>query len=104
MAHQYIFFLGSHPEISRAELASVLQARGLSPTVRETTDEYVVLEVAAALDAQLQDVLGGSDRFAQELTRTATLPDGAALGQLLAPLAGQDKKINVGLSGVGVDG
>lgn len=103
--HKYIFFLGTHPALSRLEIERVLAARGLSPTTLENTEEYLLIALDAPLNAQLQDVLGGSDRFALELGRFPEVPAGEQIGQLLSPTSGVgNKKINIGLSGLGIDG
>ena len=119
----YIFFLGSHPILSRLEVLRVLAAHGHSspsgaklaqqggPTVVEETEQYLIVQVTEPLDEQLQDILGGSDRFAEELGRLPKLPTGPELGQLLsspseaklAQQGGPTKKINLGLSGIGVN-
>lgn len=103
MSHQYIFFLGSHPELSRVEVESVLRARGLAFEIQEESLEYLLVSVPAPLDAQLQDVLGGCDRFGELLGTFPELPTATQLGILLVPKKMGTKKMSVGVSGMGVD-
>lgn len=101
--YTYIFFLGVHPELSRVEIEYALRARGLSPTLRAKTDDYVLIEVPSVLGPQLQDVLGGSDRFGRLLATCPQRPTASDLSALLSPTEVAAKKISVGLSGCGVD-
>lgn len=98
--HPYIFFLGSHPSLSRLEVLRVLTARELSPIVREESEQYLIVQVKSRLNEQLQDVLGGSDRFAHILGTFPALPTAADINALLPSSI---QKVSVGLSGLGVD-
>lgn len=98
--YKYVFFLGVNPDLSRAEIEAVLRGRGAVATVEEATDKYLMAALPSPLDSQLQDVLGGSDRFGFVL---GTLPHAPAADEVSEFLTLGSKKISLGLSGVGVD-
>lgn len=98
--YKYIFFLGVNPDLSRAEIEAVLRARARQAAVEEATDEYLMAALPSPLDEELQDVLGGSDRFGIVL---AAMPNAPAAEEVAKFLTLTNKKVSLGLSSMGVD-
>lgn len=104
MGQQYIFFLGSHSELSATEVLRTLGLEGFSPTDVQYQPEYLMVSVDRPIPDSFQDRLGGTDRLAAVIGSFPQLPTADDLGALLFPDAKLPvRRVSLGLSGVGVD-
>ncbi|PIT98045.1 MAG: hypothetical protein COT71_02805 [Candidatus Andersenbacteria bacterium CG10_big_fil_rev_8_21_14_0_10_54_11] len=62
---QYVFFLGSHPALSVAEVLNVLRRDGISYRIFFAHERYMVIDVAGVLPIDFLRRLGGSERIAR---------------------------------------
>lgn len=92
---EYIFFLGTHPELSWAELTRVLARSGLHFEVIARGSRLAVLKVTRELPAHFIDQLGGTLRIGRVLARQ--LQPWSA-GAILAVFSPNARKFSLGLS------
>lgn len=93
---QYIFWLGSHPEISTKELITTFDREKTDYKVAISDPSFLVIELKKKLDDNFITQLGGTERIAKVLgtkDKTITEPD---LIELLSPT--KATKITVGIS------
>lgn len=99
--NQYIFFLGSTPALSAAEALVRLRGAGYSPAILKMKREYLAVETRLAIRVVFLKQLGGTDRIARIIARSRTLMEPAAATLLLPPLP-EEKKLNIGISVMGL--
>lgn len=92
---EYVFFFGTHPDLSWAELTRVLARDGLSFALQARSPRVVVLSVARELPRHFIDQLGGTIRIGRVLARQLT-PWTA--GGVLAVCSLVARKFSIGLS------
>jgi tRNA G10 N-methylase Trm11 len=107
--HPYIFFLGSHNALSRAEIEHVLTRNGFTANYEALSERLLQVKlsspppaVLAGLPDDFLEGLGGSDRIGLILASQETLFSAEDIWPLLSPTLGEKRKLSVGLSGVGV--
>lgn len=93
---QYIFWLGSHPEISTKELTTTFNREKTDYKVVITDPDYLIIELQKELPDNFIAQLGGIERIAKVIDtkdKTITEPD---LIELLSPT--NATKITIGIS------
>ena len=93
---QYIFWLGSHPEISKKELITTFNREKMGYKINITDPVFLAIELDMELEDNFLGKLGGIERIAKVLEvkdKTITEPD------LISHLSSTDaSKITVGIS------
>lgn len=99
--YSYIFFLGSHADLSVSEVWRVLVATGYSPTLVGSTDDWLWVKTRQVLTAGFIDRLGGCDRIGQVMVACDKEPSPSVLLDLLYSDQMPVTKVRLGLSEIG---
>ena len=97
--HHYLFFLGTHPDISASEVWGVLEREKLTPQLIATHERYLHVGLSQALPADLVNRLGGTERIAEVIAEHEAIFSVASVAQALN-LAPQTK-LSLGFSSLG---
>lgn len=100
--YSYIFFLGSHADLSVSEAWRVLVVEGYSPTLVGSTDDWMCVKTQLALAEGFIDRLGGIDRIGRVIASSGEEPSPSTLLDLLYPAQMPAAKVRLGLSEVGL--
>lgn len=96
---RYVFFLGSNPTLSKAELITKLNRNRLKFQIEEDNKQYIVLD-ALELSPTLLRQLGGIDRIAKIMATGNSLWNELELAQTLLPFLA--KKGSLGFSAINI--
>lgn len=98
--NSYVFFLGSNPALSAAELWTKLTREGYIPRLEAARAEFIRLRLDKSLPNDFLKSLGGIDRIARWLGRQSHLWEAKELVEALspAPERGWPKKFSLGIS------
>lgn len=99
MPFEYVFFLGSHPDISAVEVWRWLVLKKLQPIFIQMDNNLLVVSLGQELNTSLGKELGGVDRIGQIVKVTPSLPTSSDIITALSPLP---KKMSFGLSTIGI--
>ena len=97
--NSYLFFLGSHPDISASEAWAVLEREDLKPQCLAANERFLHVSLAAALPADCIDRLGGTERIAEVIGSQSDVF--SVTGVVAALDLEPDTKLNLGISGLG---
>ena len=96
---QYIFWLGSHPELSEKELLTTFKREKIKFSGVQSSYNFLLVELEAQLEEDFIKKLGGIDRIAKVLlTKESTITEPALIELLSSAETG---KITVGISSHG---
>ncbi len=93
---EYIFFLGSHPALSAAELWTVLARYRYAAKIRQVSDNFIILRLNQKLPENFLNRLGGTERVGLVVGRKSSPWAPRELAQLLSSPAAE--KMSFGLS------
>lgn len=93
--NQYVFWLGTNPELSRLELLNVLARLPLPYRVIRSHTRYITISSKNKLDGNFINRLGGVDRIGKVIRQKSIGWTATELSQVLSPT---DKKMMAGLS------
>src|SRR3989338_8622956 len=99
MMKKYIFWLGHTPALSAAEIWTTLRRNGVVFKILKATNQYLVISTENALPTRLVEGLGGTDRVGEVIWEGGK----PMIETLVASLLNNAGKINLGLSGEGID-
>ncbi len=101
MSYHYVFFLGSHPELSAVEAYRVLSAQNYTPEIQASTRELLLLSLERALPISFLQHLGGTERIAKILAIQPTPWTGEEIAALvLSSKQPSPTKLTLGFSAV----
>ncbi|MBI4022244.1 MAG: hypothetical protein HY372_02710 [Candidatus Andersenbacteria bacterium] len=94
---QYVFFLGSHPDLSEAELMTTLRREGYVFTAHHRERQLLLLDMASELPANFIDRVGGTLRIGRVLGTRERPWTAVAIQAAFTP---KSRKFSLGLSGM----
>jgi tRNA G10 N-methylase Trm11 len=97
--NSYLFFLGSHPDISATEAWRIFEHKGYEPRLVSATKRYLHVNLNQELPDGFIDHLGGTERIAHVLAAQSDIFSVASITETLA--LAPNTKLKIGVSSLG---
>lgn len=94
---QYVFFIGSHPDLSATECWRFLTMHNLNPRLLGADSAYIIIETSEPLDVHSLSQLGGVERVGEIVKQTSEELSEAQVMDMLSPLP---EKFSLGISAI----